>query len=305
VIMVDGNVLRRETFLTAVAAAAGRVALEPGRGAEKQDPAERVVLSRDEALRKGCLILVVEDNETNQKVILAQLRACGLTADVVGNGREALERWEGAAYGLLLTDLHMPQMDGYELTTAIRTRESGAQHVPIVALTANALQGEAERCREVGMDDYLSKPVALEDLKAMLDKWLPSASLSARLNETTVHATALPADINVLKALIGGDETSMRKLLLDFMASTDRVAAEMRAACATGQPAAARAAAHKLKSSARAIGALTLSELCVGMERAGGAGDMEMLATTLPLFEHEISLVNSYLRSILDGDGWQ
>ncbi len=307
VIMVDGNVLRRETFLTAVAAAAGRVALEPARGEEKQDPAQRVMLSRDEALRTGCLILVVEDNETNQKVILAQLRAFGLTADVVSNGREALERWESTSYGLLLTDLHMPQMDGYELTTAIRTRESAAQRVPIVALTANALQGEADRCREVGMDDYLSKPVALADLKATLDKWLPSASLGARLNETTDRASAwpaavaMPADINVLKALVGGDEETMRKLLREFTASTDGVAAAMRAACAAGQPAAARAAAHKLKSSARAIGALVLSELCVDMERAGGAGDMEMLATKLPLFENEISLVNTYLRSISGG----
>jgi PAS domain S-box-containing protein len=311
VIMVDGNVLRRETFLTAVAAAAGRVALEPARGEEKQDPTQRVVPSRDEALRKGCLILVVEDNQTNQKVILAQLRAFGLTADVVGNGREALERWASTSYGLLLTDLHMPQMDGYELTTAIRTRESGAQHVPIVALTANALQGEADRCRELGMDDYLSKPVSLADLKATLDKWLPSASLGVRLNETTDRAAAwpaavaMPADINVLKALVGGDEATMRKLMRDFTASTDGVAAAMRAACAGGQPAAARAAAHNLKSSARAIGALVLSELCVDMERAGGAGDMEMLATKLPLFENEISRVNAYLYSILGAGGRQ
>ena len=81
-------------------------------------------------------------------------------------------------YSLLFTDLHMPEMDGYELTAAIRSAETGKPRIPIIAFTANALKGEAEHCREVGMDDYLSKPVQLVNLKAMLDKWLPVAPRS-------------------------------------------------------------------------------------------------------------------------------
>ncbi len=121
---------------------------------------------------------MVEDNETNQKVILRQLALLGFAADVADNGRLALARWQSGNYALLLSDLHMPEMDGYELTGAIRAREQGAR-IPILALTANALKGEAERCRASGMDDYLSKPLRLADLKAALERWLPAAASMA------------------------------------------------------------------------------------------------------------------------------
>jgi PAS domain S-box-containing protein len=306
VIMVDGNVLRRETFLIAVAAAAGRVSLEAGAAVIVKDTAKAAVLSREEALQKGCLILVVEDNETNQKVIMAQLRAFGLTADVVGNGLDALQRWESTPYGLLLTDLHMPKMDGYELTAAIRAREAGLRRVPIVALTANALQGEADRCRNAGMDDYLSKPVPLADLKAALERWLPSASTPARPDARIAKPTATPshtagappADINVLKALIGDNEGTMRRVLQDFMTTSAAITAELREAYAAAQPAAARSAAHKLKSSARAVGAAALGDLCADIERAGSAADMTKLSELLPAFEQEMAAVDAYLRSV-------
>lgn len=102
---------------------------------------------------------MAEDNETNRHLISLQLSGLGYEADVAGDGREALARLAEQPYALLLTDCHMPDMDGFELTQTIRVheRESGGR-LPIIALTANALQGEAERCRAAGMDDYLSKP---------------------------------------------------------------------------------------------------------------------------------------------------
>ncbi|MDO8934262.1 MAG: response regulator, partial [Rhodocyclaceae bacterium] len=116
----------------------------------------------------------------NQKVILQQLALLGYAADVAGDGQEALERWQSGDYGLLLTDLLMPEMDGYELAAAIRDNEAGQRagkrRIPIVALTANALKGEAEHCRAIGMDDYLSKPAQLVDLGTMLEKWLPAVA---------------------------------------------------------------------------------------------------------------------------------
>ena len=115
---------------------------------------------------------MAEDNETNQKVIVRQLALLGFAADVAPNGRAALELFQNGGYGLVLTDLHMPVMDGYELTTAIRALEGEANHTPIVALTANALAGEAEHCRAIGMDDYLSKPLQLADLRQALEPLL-------------------------------------------------------------------------------------------------------------------------------------
>jgi CheY-like chemotaxis protein len=118
-------------------------------------------------------ILVVEDNELNQKVTISQLLACGYEADLAANGRLGLERWRGGDYSLILSDLHMPEMDGYDLAREIRRAESGLQRVPIVAFTANAIKGEAEHCFAAGMDDCLTKPVQLPALKTMLQKWIP------------------------------------------------------------------------------------------------------------------------------------
>ena len=124
---------------------------------------------------------MVEDNETNRKVILHQFALLGFTADVVNDGLQALECWRSGLYALLLTDLNMPEMDGYQLTQAIRAEEARGRRIPIVALTANALRHEAERCRAVGMDDYLSKPAQLEAFEDVVrvigDFWLTKVKL--------------------------------------------------------------------------------------------------------------------------------
>jgi two-component system sensor histidine kinase/response regulator len=303
VVMVDGNVLSRRSFLDAVALAAGRVTIEAAIDDGRQARVSTIAPSRDDALGNGHLILVADDNETNQKVILQQLRVLGFTADLVANGREALKRWEACQYGLVLTDLHMPQMDGYELTAAIRAAEPSSRHTPIVALTANALKGEADRCRAAGMDDYLSKPVPLESLKIMLDKWLLGSTIeptdSADNSLIPRRTTAQAVDIGVLRALVGDDATVLHDVLQDFQTNKARIAAELRAACAAGQPLMACAAAHKLKSSARAVGALVLGELCDAMERAGEEGDSEGLAARLPLFEKQIVAVDASISRLL------
>ncbi len=300
-VLVDGNVLTRGTLLKAVAIAAGRANEERKAPLHGKSEAEFSPPSRDDARRLGRLILVVEDNETNQKVILQQLALLGFAAEIAGNGRAALELWQSGDYALLLSDLHMPEMDGYQLTAAIRAAEPGSQHIPIVALTANALKGEAEHCRAIGMDDYLSKPAQLADLKAILEKWLPLAdeeptqSLPPLSGEKLARGQNLAVDVNVLKALVGDDEATLRELLHDFRVSAAKIAVELRVACAAGQTKVAGAAAHKLKSSARSVGALALGDLCAEMEQAGKAGDTEALATLLPSFEQEEARVESYL----------
>jgi PAS domain S-box-containing protein len=129
--------------------------------------------SIDEARRKELRLLVVEDNLVNQKVALLMLKKMGYRADVANNGREALEALTQAAYDLVLMDQQMPEMDGLEATRFIRASSDVIDnHVPIVAMTANALKGDRERCLEAGMDDYLSKPVKPDQLKNKLDQWL-------------------------------------------------------------------------------------------------------------------------------------
>jgi PAS domain S-box-containing protein len=183
VVTLDGNALKRASLLRAVAVAAGRAAPEPLRDGRDAAPmAARKSPTLSQARERGQLILVAEDDEVNQQVILRQVEVLGYAAEVAGNGQEALRLWRAGRYALLLTDLHMPDMDGYTLTEAIRQEEalrSDGARLPILALTANALHGEAMRALASGMDDYMTKPLQLDLLKAALAKWLRHAQAVA------------------------------------------------------------------------------------------------------------------------------
>ena len=128
-------------------------------------------------------ILVAEDNLTNQEVAVAMLKKLGYRADLVGNGVEALQALREADYDVVLMDCEMPEMDGYEATRRIRERRTGTRnpHIPIIALTADAMSGDRDKCLQAGMSDYLAKPVEPRQLADVLEKWLiPPAGSEAR-----------------------------------------------------------------------------------------------------------------------------
>ena len=176
VVTVDGLALKRETLLRAVSEAAGRTVGDAGSAAMRRLQSFVPAASTTEPAEDD-LILVVEDDEINQKVILKQLEILGYRAALARNGTEALALWRKARFALILTDLHMPGMDGYQLAAAIRREESSrtgqtgtSAHTPVVALTANALRGEAEAAKSAGMVEYLTKPVPLSMLRDTLSR---------------------------------------------------------------------------------------------------------------------------------------
>jgi two-component system sensor histidine kinase/response regulator len=294
IILIDGNSLNRLMLAKAVAIAAGRASADRETPTVRHAASRARVPSRDEAMRQHRLILVAEDNEINQKVIREQLGLLGYAADIASTGREALERSKSGHYGLLLTDLHMPEMDGYDLTLQIRLAETGRARMPIIALTANALKGEAERCLALGMDAYLSKPAPLVALAAALQKWLPAANALA----TSQGSLSVPVQVSALEALVGTDPELIQEFLREFAVNAVRLAAELTHACKEGQSRAAAEVAHKLKSCSRAVGALQLAELAAAIEVAGNAGDPVLLVQLLPSFEKEMASVDEYLRSL-------
>ncbi|MBI4937638.1 MAG: PAS domain S-box protein [Nitrosomonadales bacterium] len=294
---IDASGQTRTAYVAAMAIAAGRAQQMPEAPLRGRNAASLAPPPREAAQCAGKLILVAEDNETNQKVIVQQLALLGYAADVAWDGQQALERWRGDGYALLLTDLHMPEMDGYELAAAIRANElkrGDGRRLPIVALSANALKSEAQRCREAGMDDYLAKPAPLENLRAMLAKWLPPSAEAA-----TPPAPAFATlDVGVLAALVGDDPVVIHDFLLDFRRSAPQLPAEIAAACAAGDTERVNALAHKLKSSARSVGALALGEICAALERAGKAGDTSGIAMLQDRLAAEMRAVECELEKL-------
>jgi CheY-like chemotaxis protein len=144
--------------------------------AERRNSQRPAAPTAEEAAQAHCLILLAEDNETNRDVMQEQLRLLGYACELAEDGAIALQMWQAnpGRYALLLSDCHMPNLDGFGLTEAIRRAEPAGTRLPIIAVTANAMQGEAERCRERGMDDYLSKPLRMNVLREVLGKWLPN-----------------------------------------------------------------------------------------------------------------------------------
>lgn len=117
-------------------------------------------------------ILIAEDNLINQKVIERMVQKLGYPVDLVANGREVIEALSRLSYGLIFMDCQMPEIDGFEACREIRKRQLGGERVPIVAITANAMKGDRERCLAAGMDDYVSKPFKQDDLRAVIDRWI-------------------------------------------------------------------------------------------------------------------------------------
>jgi PAS domain S-box-containing protein len=217
-------------------------------------------------------ILLAEDNAVNQRVALGQLRELGYTADAVASGFEALQALAQAPYDIVLMDCHMPELDGFEATAAIRQREGSDKHTWIIAMTANAMAEDREQCMAAGMDDYVSKPVRLADLEAVLER--------ARL--TTATPAIDPRSIAALRALPDdGGGSLLRSLLVKFIEDAPEAIKALRAAVDQGDPRAAALSAHGLKGSGSNFGARRLAELCGEIERAAKAGQLEPLPNLL------------------------
>jgi len=297
-VLIDVDTLARRNLFRVLAIASGRLR----EVAAREEPAASESSSaplRREAQLAGRRILVAEDNETNRIVIRQQLALIGFAADIAADGREALERWRTGDFALLLTDLHMPLMDGYELTKAIRSEETGPRRMPILALTANALRDEEVRCRAVGMDGYLSKPVRLAQLSAAIEEWIMPLSQSALQDGGPVLAAveAPPVDLSVLAALVGDDSSVIDEVLGAFRESAGLSSDALRQGIAAGSGQIVGDAAHKLKSAARSIGALRLGDLCAQIEEVAGGRKTGKLTALLPLFQTESEAVLRFLDS--------
>ncbi len=230
--------------------------------------------SGQQALQLVGRVLLAEDNLVNQEVALAMLDNLGLSYETVTNGADALDILQRQHFDLILMDCQMPTMDGFQATMAIRQSEQGTnQHIPIMALTANAVSGDRERCLACGMDDYLSKPFTQEQLTTMLAEWLPSAEApqvdvteeaeTATAQETIYHELD-PRAIENLRALRAG---LLLKVLDIWLEESPRLLSQIQQSVAEPDFPVLLRAAHSLKNSAANLGARRLAQLCLQMEQ--------------------------------------
>ncbi len=307
VVTVDANPLIRYRIVSAVAVAAGRASPQIRADADMDALAPIKAPSVEEALTMGQLILLAEDNLTNQDVIRRQLKLLGYTCEIANNGKEAIGAFKTGRYALLLTDCHMPEMDGYELTGAIRESEQGTgRRFPIVAVTANALQGEAERCLAAGMDDYISKPIAMPALVAVLKKWMPPPRNGTPAPTPAPVGAPAPAsaqngpavDERAIKGIFGDDEATFKDILTSFVSPSQDIIADILAGHTKRAAGDVKEAAHKLKSSARSIGAIALADICVALEAAGKTGDWSTIDELAPKARDEFTRVELYIKNL-------
>ena len=224
-------------------------------------------------------ILVVEDNKINQQVVLRLLKRAGYAADVVGNGRAAVAAAQRQLYDVLFMDIQMPEMDGLTATREIRRALPADAQPRIIAMTANAMQGDRERCLEAGMDDYLSKPVRVDALFDALERHRPGAQSAVEDKNAAEKADCStpecggasviePGTLQRLEALIGeADPAFIGDLAAEFGTGAHALIGDMRQALKNENAEALRRAAHTLKSSSTIMGAADLSRLCARIER--------------------------------------
>jgi PAS domain S-box-containing protein len=241
-------------------------AARPPAGPPREAPATRSV-----ERRRYFRILLVEDNPVNQKVAQLQLGKLGYRADTALDGLEALRAFERGTYDLILMDCQMPGMDGFEATAEIRKRENGERRTPIVAMTANALEGDREKCLAAGMSDYLSKPVDMKKLTEILSRW-----------DVTLDASVIQG----LRELAGDEVRLVRDVIDQFLKDAPMRLEAIRTAVRTRDPKALEKAAHSLKGAGGNIGAKALWAVCEELERLGRS-DVTQAAEPMEVLEEE------------------
>jgi CheY-like chemotaxis protein/HPt (histidine-containing phosphotransfer) domain-containing protein len=231
-------------------------------------------------------VLLVEDDEINRRMAIQMLTKMGVEVQAAVDGLKALEALEQASFDLVLMDCQMPELDGYEATGAIRKREAetGAPRMPIVALTASALQGDRERCLAAGMDDYVTKPLTISQLRTTVQEWLPApgpstmaqgAASAAEPPPSTPRSSAPVFDRDSALERVGDDLELLQEIGKMFFDGWAERLADLERAYQDRDPETLNKVAHKTKGSALNLSAGVVSELAAELESLGKEGSLE------------------------------
>jgi signal transduction histidine kinase/ligand-binding sensor domain-containing protein/CheY-like chemotaxis protein/HPt (histidine-containing phosphotransfer) domain-containing protein len=259
--------------------------------------------ARDRDLDNDHRILLAEDNLVNQKVARGTLEKMGYKIEIVNNGAEAVAAWETGRFKIILMDCQMPVMDGYEAARQIRLREGGKSRVPIIALTADAMKGAEQQCRDAGMDDYLTKPLDRDQLADTIARHLRSASCGTIATRNTREPTQAPAALDApvdwarFMTATDGDKAFAQELVQLFIDSGDAALREISAALSRGDMAAIGSAAHSFKGSSASICAQSTSAAAARLEEAAHFGSLDQIPQLEQHLCREARRAMEYLRA--------
>ncbi len=261
---------------------------------------EAEVLSQEHKAATQGRILVVEDNPTNQQVVAAMLRKIGHQPEIATNGEEALDRLQKADYDLVLMDCEMPGMDGYETTRRIREGSSGVRNpeIPVVALTAHALQGDRQKCLAASMNDYLSKPIEPNLLASALHEWLRRSGSNSSGSDLASDNTVF--DEKQILARLSDDKALAREVVAGFLRDVPEQLRKLRQHIAARDAEAVRMLAHTLKGAAATVSAPGLAAVSLQMQEAASAQDFTRSAALLSSCEREFER----FKVVLGHCGW-
>lgn len=251
---------------------------------------------------KSLRILVAEDNAVNQKVAVRMLEKMGYMPDVARDGFEVLDALAAARYDIVLMDCQMPGMDGFEATARIRQQEGTTRHTTVIAMTANALQGDRERCIGAGMDDYIPKPVKRSELAVIIQKWSATLGTGHYQPECRTDSPCY-VDTRVLRELreLGddGEEGMADQLLTMFLRDAAALIKELRAAVAVADVRHARETAHRMKGSCRQLGLVALGDACEHLEQSAALGNIDACRTPMNEVEAAFRETDRHVRAVL------
>jgi CheY-like chemotaxis protein len=246
-------------------------------------------LTTEPTTRPHLQILVAEDHPVNQRLVTRLLEKQGHAVVVVGDGQMAVEAVAQQEFDLILMDVQMPGMDGLEATAAIRAQEHAkGTHIPIIALTAHAMEGDQEDCLAAGMDDYLAKPMTADDLTAVITRQLGHRA------GPDLPAGAPPVDLAAALQAVEDDSTLLRELVHLFLQGYPSQLTALREAMRGGDAGHLACAAHYLKGPLEIIGATSAAMLVSELERRGGAAEADEASRVLQQLEREVGRIATF-----------
>jgi CheY-like chemotaxis protein/HPt (histidine-containing phosphotransfer) domain-containing protein len=254
-----------------------------------------------EQKRQRVRILSAEDNPMNQKLVVILLKKADYSVDAVENGRRAIKSLKLKAYDLILMDVQMSEMDGFEATQAIREMEGEAKHTPIIAMTAHAMKGDRERCLQAGMDDYISKPIEPQELFAAIEKWTKSQGkkkdLSPPEGEKDIPTCSEPVEPIDLESVLGrfdGDKDFFKEMLQEFLSYVPKQLDKLAEAIKRGDAKVVEREAHSLKGGAGNLGATSIADIALRLEFLGRTKDLAGAKKMIGNLKAELKRLEEY-----------